>query len=106
MVSINEPIPKMVCKVTKHFAICKKHGVTFEMHNTSDCHKYKKDVKLKKGFGKGQHGIMTLDKNTASAFAQLSAKVAKLKKVKKKLKKSSKKHKREYDIDCSDSDSS
>jgi cell division protein FtsB len=45
-------------------------------------------------------------KKTASAFAQLSAKVEKLKKANKKLKKSSKKHKREYESDKSDSDSS
>jgi hypothetical protein len=106
MVSFNEPIPKKVCKVVKHCALCKKHGGTQAMHNTSDCHKYEKDSKPKKGFGKGQHGSTALDKKTASAFAQLSAKVAKLEKANKKLKKSSKKHKREYDSDSSDSDSS
>jgi hypothetical protein len=71
------------------------------MHNTSDCHKYDKDGKLKKGFGKGQHGKTALDKKTASAFAQLSAKVEKLEKANKKLKikKSSKKRKHEYESD-------
>ena len=44
-------------------------------------------------------------KKTTSVFAQLSAKVERLKKANKKLKKSSKKRKREYDSD-SDSDSS
>ena len=48
------------------------------MHNTSDCHKYDKDGKLKKGLGKGQHGSTALDKKPASAFAQLSAKVERL----------------------------
>ena len=67
------------------------------MHNTSDCHKYDKDGKLKKGFSKGQHD---------STAAQLSAKVEKLEKANKKLKKSSKKHKHEYESDSSDSDSS
>ena len=50
--------------------------------------------------------MVALDKNTASAFAQLSAKVERLKKANKKLKKSSKKQKHEYDSDSSDSDSS
>ncbi len=62
MVSPNEPIPKKVCKVVKHCALCKKHGGAHAMHNTSDCHKYDKDGKLKKGFGKGQHGSTALDK--------------------------------------------
>ena len=106
MVSPNEPIPKKVRKVAKHCALCKKHGGAHATHNTSDCCKYDKDGKLKKGFSKGQHGSTALDKKTASAFAQLSAKVEKLEKANKKLKKSSKKHKREYDSDSSDSDSS
>ena len=83
------------------------------MHTTSDCHQYEKNGKLEKGFGKGQHSSMTPDKKTASAFMQLSTKIAKLekvnkklKKVNKKLKKSSKKHKHEYDNDSSESDSS
>ncbi len=76
------------------------------MHNTSDNRKYDKDGKLKKGFGKGQYGSTALDKKTASAFAQLSAKVTRLKKANKKLKKSSKKCKHEYESDSSDSDSS
>ena len=76
------------------------------MHNTSDCRKYDKDGKLKKGFGKGQHGKTALDKKTARAFAQLLAKVEKLEKVNEKHKKSSKKHKREYESDSSDSNSS
>ena len=67
---------------------------------------YDKDGKLKKGFGKGQHGSTALDKKTASAFAQLSAKVERLEKANKKLKKGSKKGKLEYDSDSSDSDSS
>ncbi len=106
MVLPNEPIPKKVRKVAKHCALCKKHGGAHAMHNTSNCHKYDKYGKLKKGFGKGQHGSTTLDKKTASALAQLSAKVERLKKANKKLKKSSKKCKHEYDSDSSDSDSS
>ena len=106
MVSPNEPIPKKVRKMAKHCALCKKHGGAHATHNTSDCRKYDKDGKLKKGVGKGQHGSTALDKKTASAFSQLSAKVEKLEKANKKLKKSSKKRKREYDSDSSDSDSS
>ena len=106
MVSFNEPIPKKVCKVAKHCALCKKHGGAHVTHNTSDCCKYDKDGKLKMGFGKGQHGSIAFDKNTANAFAQLSAKVERLERANKKLKKSSKKCKHEYDSDSSDSDSS
>ena len=106
MVSANEPIPKKVCKVAKHCALCKKHGGVHAAHNMSNCHKYDKDGKLKKGFSKGQHGSTALDKKTASAFAQLSAKVERLEKENTKLKKSSKKCKHEYDSDCSDSNSS
>ncbi len=106
IVSPNKPIPKKVHKVAKHCASCKKQGGAHVTHNTSDCHKYDKDGKLKKGFGNGQHGSTALDKKITSAFAQLSAKVEKLEKVNKNLKKSSKKRKREYDSDSSDSDSS
>eukprot|EP00804_Cyclotella_cryptica_P015098 CCRYP_000665-RA/>CCRYP_000665-RA protein AED:0.26 eAED:0.72 QI:0/0/0/1/1/1/3/0/330 len=105
MVSFNEPIPKKVRKTAKHCALCKKHGGAHATHNTSDCCKYEKDGKLKKGFGKGQHGSTALDKKTASAFAQLSAKLGKLEKANKSLKKSSKKRKRDYDSVSSDSDS-
>ncbi len=86
--------------------LCKKHGGAHATYNTSDCRKYDKYGKLKKGFGKGQHGSTALDKKTANSFTQLSAKVERLKKANKKLKKSSKKHKHEYDSDSSDSDSS
>eukprot|EP00804_Cyclotella_cryptica_P025161 CCRYP_013008-RA/>CCRYP_013008-RA protein AED:0.42 eAED:0.42 QI:0/-1/0/1/-1/1/1/0/101 len=92
-------------KTTKHCALCKKHGSAHVTHNTSDCCKNEKDGKPKKGIRKGQHGSTALDKNTASAFAQLSAKVEKLEKANKRLKKSSKKHERDYDSDSSDSDS-
>eukprot|EP00804_Cyclotella_cryptica_P008954 CCRYP_012055-RA/>CCRYP_012055-RA protein AED:0.37 eAED:0.37 QI:0/-1/0/1/-1/1/1/0/163 len=105
MVPFYEPIPKRVCKTARHCALCKKRGGARATHNTSDCRKYEKDGKPKKGFGKGKHGSTALDKKTASAFAQLSAKVEKLEKANKRLKKSSKKRKRDYDSDSSDSDS-
>ena len=63
-------------------------------------------VNSRKGFCKGKHGSTALEKKTASAFTQLSAKVEKLEKANKKLKMSSKKCKRDYDSDTSDSDSS
>ena len=75
MVSPNEPIPKKVCKVAKHCALCKKHGGAHATHNMSNCCKYDKDGKLKKGFGKDQHGCTALDEKTACAFALLSSPV-------------------------------
>jgi len=106
MVSIHKPIPKKPCTNAKHCALCKKHGGVHATHNTLDCHRYDKDGKLKKGFGKGQRGSRASDKRTASAFTQLSAKIAKLKKTNEKLKKSSRKRKRSYSSDSDDSDSS
>ena len=43
-----------------------------------------------KGFKKGQHNSTALDMKGASAYAQLSTKIAKLKKVSRKLRMSSK----------------
>jgi hypothetical protein len=106
MVSFNKPILKKVHKVERHCVLCKKHGGTHVAHNMSDCCNYEKDGIPKKGFGKGQHDIEAPDKKTASAFAQLSAKIPKLEKANKKLKRSSKKCKHEYNSDSSDSDSS
>jgi hypothetical protein len=71
-----------------------------------DCCKYNKDGKIKKGFGKGQHGGTALNKKTTSAFMQLSAKITKLEKTNNQLEKSSKKCKCGYDSKTSDSDSS
>eukprot|EP00804_Cyclotella_cryptica_P012712 CCRYP_016291-RA/>CCRYP_016291-RA protein AED:0.36 eAED:0.36 QI:0/-1/0/1/-1/1/1/0/158 len=99
MESFHEPIPKKVRKTAKHCALCKKHGGAPATHNMSDCRKYEKDGKPKKGFGKGQHCSTALDKKTASAFTELSAKVEQLEKANKRLKKSSKKRKHEYDSD-------
>jgi hypothetical protein len=75
----------------KHCTLCKKHGGIHATHNTPDCCKYNKDGKIKKIFGKGQHGSTASDKKTASTFVfvQLSANIAKLEKVNEKLKKSS-----------------
>ena len=61
MVLFNKPIPKKACRVTKHCALCKKHGGAHTTLNTSDCRKYEKVGKLKNGFSKGQHGNTALD---------------------------------------------
>ena len=106
MVSIHKPILKNPCKDMKHCALCKKHGGLHTTHNMSDCRKCNKDRKIKKIFGKGQHGSMASDKKTASAFVQLLVQVAKLEKATKKLKKSLHKCKCNYDSDSDDSDSS
>ena len=75
-------------------------------HNMSDCCRYDKDSKLKKSFGKGQRGSTVSNKKTAGAFAQLSVKIAMLKKANEKLKKSSCKCKHSYSSDSNDSNSS
>jgi hypothetical protein len=106
MILIHEPIPKKLCRDAKHCTLCKKHGGMHVMHNTLDCCKYEKDGKLKKHFGKGKRGSTASDKITASTFAQLLVKIAKLKKANEKLKKSSRKRKRNYDSDSDDPDSS
>ena len=99
MVSLHESIPKKPCKDAKHCSLCKKHGGVHATHNTSDCRKYNKDVKLKKSFGKSQCGSIASNKKTTSAFLQLLVKVVKLEKAIKKLKKSSWKCKHDYDSD-------
>ena len=91
MVSIHKPIPKKPCKDAKHCALSKKHGGAHETHNSLDCHKYDKDGKIKKRFRESQCDSTASDKKTASALAQLLAKVAKLEKANEKLKKSSRK---------------
>jgi hypothetical protein len=89
MVSIDKPIPKKPCTNAKHCTLCKKHGGAHATHNTLDCCKYDKDGKLKKSFGNVQRGSTASIKKTASAFMQLSVKIAKLKRANEKLKKSS-----------------
>ena len=81
MVLIHKPIPKKPCKDAKHCTLSNKHGSAHSTHNTLDCRKYDKDDKIKKSFGKGQHGSTVSDTKTANAFAQLSAKVGKLEKA-------------------------
>jgi hypothetical protein len=79
-------VPKKV-RFEKHCNLCKKHGGTFTMHNTCDCHRFEKDRKeksdfrtAKKGGKKGNH--------MNQSFAQLTEKIMKLEKA---LKQSGKK---------------
>lgn len=60
-------------------------------HSMSDCYKYETDCTHKKGFKKGLHNNTAPYKKAASAFVQLSAKIAKIEKVSKKFKKEIKK---------------
>jgi len=56
MVLFHKPIPNKLCKDAKHCSLCKKQGGMHAIHNTLDCHQYKKDGKIKKVFIKGQRG--------------------------------------------------
>jgi hypothetical protein len=67
----------------KHCNLCKKHGGTYTMHNTSDCHRFEKDGKEKSDFRtakKGGHKGNPINQN----FTQLTNKIEKLEKALKK----------------------
>jgi hypothetical protein len=51
-------VPKKVHfeKFEKHCELCKKHGGTHTMHNTRDCHRYKKDRTEKSSFWAAKKG--------------------------------------------------
>ncbi len=90
-------VPKKVC-FEKHCNLCKKHGGTHTMHNTSECCRFEKDGKEKSSFRaakKGGYNWNPVNQN----FAQLTNKIKKLEKA---LKKSGKKGKKRH---CEDSDS-
>eukprot|EP00804_Cyclotella_cryptica_P029600 CCRYP_017308-RA/>CCRYP_017308-RA protein AED:0.23 eAED:0.61 QI:0/0/0/0.75/1/1/4/0/372 len=61
MVSFNEPIPK---RFARWQGIVPYAWGPHATHNMSDCRKYEKDGKPKKGFGKGKHGSTALDKTS------------------------------------------
>ncbi len=42
-------VPKKVC-FDKNCNLCKKHGDTFTMHSTPDCHRFEKDGKEESNF--------------------------------------------------------
>ncbi len=110
MVTFSDQIPKKSRQGTKHCALCKKHGGTHNTHNTGDCKKFNSDGTLKKGFaGKNaqhpSHNECASRKQNAS-YVQLSMKIAKLEKSNKKLKRARKNHKRDYDSNSNDSNSS
>jgi hypothetical protein len=48
-------VPKKVC-FEKHCNLCKKHGGTYTMHNTCDCHRFEKDRKEKSDFRAAKKG--------------------------------------------------
>jgi hypothetical protein len=112
MVSIHGPIPKKprtprsLARMQSIVLFAKSTGGAHATHNMSDCHKYNKDGKIKKSFGKDQCGSTASDKKTSSAFAQLLVKVAKVEKANEKLKKSLHKHKHNYYRDSDVSNSS
>jgi hypothetical protein len=71
----------------------------------SNCCRYENESTSKKGFGKGQCHNSALDKKATQAYAQRSAKVAKLEKANKKLKKSTRKCRSEYNSNSDGSNS-
>jgi hypothetical protein len=93
-------VPKKV-RFEKHCDLCKKHGGTYTMHNTLDCHRFEKDGKEKSNFcaaKKGRYKINPVNQN----ITQLTDKIEKLEKA---LKKSGKKgQKRRYNYNDSDSE--
>jgi hypothetical protein len=93
-------VPKKVC-FKKHCGLCKKHGGTYTMHNTRDCHRFEKDGKEKSNFRvekKGRKKGNSINRN----FTQLTKTIEKLKKA---LKKSGKKGKKcRYEDRDSDSE--
>jgi hypothetical protein len=72
-------VPKKV-RFKKHYDhcnLCKKHGGTYTMHNTRDCHRFEKDGKEKSNFcatKKGGKKAIPINQN----FAQLTKKIKKL----------------------------
>ncbi len=85
----------------KHCNLCKKHGGAYTMHNTRECRRFEKDRKEKSDFRTAKKGGKK-PYPVKHNFAQLTEKIAKLKKV---LKKSSKKgKKRAYEDSDSDSE--
>jgi hypothetical protein len=78
-------VPKKV-HFEKHCNLYKRHGGTYTMHNTRDCHRFEKDGKEKSNLctaKKGGKKTNPINQN----FAQLSKKIKKLMKALKKLSK-------------------
>ncbi len=82
-------VPKKV-HFEKHCNLCKKHGGTYTMHNTRECHRFEKDGKEKSDFCAAKKGGKKGNPVNHN-FAQLTKKIKKLKKA---LKKSGKKGKK------------
>jgi hypothetical protein len=82
-------VPKKV-RFEKHCDLCKRHGGAYTMHNTRDCHRFKKNGKEKSKFcaaKKGGKKANTVNQN----FAQLTKKIEELEIALKKSGKNGKK---------------
>jgi hypothetical protein len=75
-------VPKKAC-AEKHCNLCKKHGGTYRMHNTRDCHWFERDGTEKSDFCTAKKGGKKPNP-TKQSFTQLSKKLDKLEKVTKK----------------------
>jgi hypothetical protein len=75
-------VPKKV-HFEKHCNLCKKHGGTYTMPNTRDCHRFKNDGKGKSDFCAANNGRKKA-KPVNQNFAQLTKKSKKLEKMLKK----------------------
>jgi hypothetical protein len=82
-------VPKKVC-FEKHCNLCKKHGGTYTMHSTCDCHRFEKDGEEKSNFHAAKKGGKKGNPVNQN-FTQLTKKIERLKKA---LKKSGKKGKK------------
>jgi hypothetical protein len=93
-------VPKKVC-FEKHCDLCKKHGGTYTMHNTRECHRFEKDGKEKSNFRAAKKGGKKGNPVNQN-FTQLTKKIKKLEKALKKTGKKGKK--RHYKDSNSDSE--
>ena len=70
-------VPKKVC-FEKNCNLCKKHGGTYNMHNTRECRRFEKDGKKKANFSTAKKGG-NKSNPVNHIFAQLTEKIKKLK---------------------------
>ncbi len=86
-------------RTEKHCDLCKKHGGTYTMHNTQECHRYEKNGNKKYGFRATKKGARKPNP-TKQSFAQLCEKMDKLEKaIKKQDAKRKKRHRSNTDSD-------
>jgi hypothetical protein len=113
MTTMSDKIPKKKSHAAKHArpsakscALCKKHVGTHKTHNMGDCKKYVHQGNLKKSFAGKRDNPPGTNKSYAQLFAKMEKLKASCKKLKKALKKNTKKNKKRKYADSSDSDSS